>query len=500
MSEGKAQVKAPERLAEGTSPLARALQSAAHETGQVPAGARQRVLRQLEGGQVAPARRRAITWALSLGGAAAAAAAVLVAVRPAQPVAQLAESTCQVQLAGTGRSLSAGAPLLDGASVVVQGGPAVLQLGQARAALASGSSAGVGRAALSLHEGAMAVSVRSSRTLVAAGPYRIEAQDAVFIVRAQARRVEVLVQQGAVRVRGSGGEVPLAEGASWASEGEASATSEGDRALARSAQGLPPLRAEAAPIAPAPDASRPSPLATRESPPVTEPAAPQAPVRKRRLIARAPAAPPPAPPAPPAALEEDDEALHARARALERQGQYAEAASLYAQLGSREGPHAESALYELARVQARFLEQPAAALAAIDEHRRRFPNGALAQEAALTAVELRLSLGGPSEPALHEMDAFLARFGQGERAPEVRWLRASLLVERGDCGRARPDLLSLAAAGPRAEPAVFALASCARAAGELDEARARLEEYLRRFPQGRRRAEAEDALRGQERP
>jgi hypothetical protein len=96
------------------------------------------------------------------------------------------------------------------------------------------------------------------------------------------------------------------------------------------------------------------------------------------------------------------------------------------------------------------------------------------------------------------MDAFLGRYGQSERAPEVRWLRASLLSSRGDCAKARRDLEDLAAAGPRAEAATFQLATCARASGDLAQAKARLLDYQRRFPDGPHRAEVDSALRGEE--
>ncbi len=62
--------------------------------------------------------------------------------------------------------------------------------------------------------------------------------------------------------------------------------------------------------------------------------------------------------------------------------------------------------------------------------------------------------------SLQEMDGYLQRFGSSERAGEVRWLRASLLVRRGECERARPDLLSLEGDPLRGDDAAFALASC----------------------------------------
>src|SRR5205085_8502254 len=104
----------------------------------------------------------------------------------------------------------------------------------------------------------------------------------------------------------------------------------------------------------------------------------------------------------------------------------------------------------------------------IDEYRSRFPDGALAQEASLSAVEARLALG--DEPgALREMDSFLERWAGSERAAEVRWLRASLLASRGECSA---DLQSLSAQGPRADDASFTLASCIRKRGEIEKARA----------------------------
>jgi outer membrane protein assembly factor BamD (BamD/ComL family) len=211
------------------------------------------------------------------------------------------------------------------------------------------------------------------------------------------------------------------------------------------------------------------------------------------VVARAPKAAPPEPPPAPAAVVESDGALAARAHSLEHEGRHADAAAAFAELARRGGVRAEAALYELARVQQRYLGQAREALAALAEYERRYPQGTLAREAALTAVEAHLSLGG-GEPALRAMDSFLARFGESERAPDVRWLRASLLVDRGECAQAAPDLEALALAGAHADGALFALASCSRAAGQLDQARARLEEYLRRFPEGRHRAEVQAAL------
>jgi outer membrane protein assembly factor BamD (BamD/ComL family) len=198
----------------------------------------------------------------------------------------------------------------------------------------------------------------------------------------------------------------------------------------------------------------------------------------------------PNPPAPDAAAE-----LLARAHQAESAGRYAEAAGLYAQLASLDDPRASAALYELARLQLRFLGQPASALASLEEQRTRFPESPLAQEAALSAIDARLALGEDTA-SLREMDAFLAQFPSSERAGEVRWLRARLALRRGDCGSAREDLTALVAVGAYSGEALLAQALCARRAGDEPAARAFLRDYLKRDPHGSRRGEAQAALSG----
>ena len=520
---------APQRIALGNAPTAELLASAERAMAPPP-GARDRVWRTLQAAEARPAH--GARWAV--GFSAAAAAAVLAVVLVRRPAtddgaapASFAEIAGRVEITSEQGASSfgiVGAALPPGAGLEVAAGEAVVRVGQARAALSVGSRVALGArgasASLTVERGAVGVLATSSSrsiTVVAAGPYLIEASSALFVVRAEARRVTVHVQRGEVKVRTAAGDVPVSAGGAWASEGTAPAEGEADRRLSSQAAGeavaAASVRASAdpAPAAPAPlPAATPSPLAppaasaqaTAAQPSTPSTAATSAEQRKpsRRVrLARAKTAdaplPPPPPPAPATALAESDEALHARAHQAERQGQVADAAALYEELAGRPGPRAETALYELARLRQRFLGQPAAALDALSEYQRRFPHGSLAPEAALTALDARLSLGG-GEPARRAMDAFLDRFPANERAPDVRWLRASLFVDRGDCAAAAADLGALAAAGPRAADAVFAQASCARAAGDLESARARLDEYLRRFPAGSRRAEAERALAG----
>ena len=179
--------------------------------------------------------------------------------------------------------------------------------------------------------------------------------------------------------------------------------------------------------------------------------------------------------------------LDTRAREAERKGDPVEAAALFAQLAQGEGPRAANALYELARLRLRDLHQPQAALDAAAEYARRFPDGALLQETALTGIEARVQLA-QDELALAELDSFLRRFSGSEREGEVRWLRASLLLQRHDCAAARGDLEALASDLLHADDAAFALAGCAR---PLPPA---LRDYLRRFPAGRHAAAAHSRL------
>src|SRR5207302_3351008 len=216
---------------------------------------------------------------------------------------------------------------------------------------------------------------RASITVVRAGAYLVEAGSAVFLLRVAARRTELWVQRGAVRVRGPAGDSEVAAGGSWSSEGSAAPLEASERELAERAAGQP-----LAALAPPAPASAPQVIPV--SPP--EVVRPPPPPRKR-LLARAPKAEPA-----PLPVESDDE-LHARAVSLERQGRYADSAALYAELAGRSGPRAEPALYELARLRQRFLHEPRAALDALAEYQRRFPRGALARKKRRDRKSTRLN-------------------------------------------------------------------------------------------------------------
>lgn len=493
----------PTRLAEQGGPLGLLLAEAAAESAQVPASARARVWRRLQ----EPAKP--ISWRLPLaaGGLAAACAVVFAILLPEAPPRTLALSLVpgagSVALVDPAGGVQPGTTSFADRSQIVAGtAGALLRSGGSQLALSAGARAtfreAEGITEVWLESGEAAVgpvdgsNAPATIRVVAAGAYRVEAPPgALFIVSASAERVSVYAVRGEAKVHSAAGDQPVSAGAAWASQGVAPAVSEAERTLA--ARAAPAALAGTPSAASAPTPAGPTVAPSSGVPSTVAPAASLfgqgsgSPARTGRLLARAAES----------AASQGDEAALAKVSALEAAGDNPAAAGILEELSKKSGPRAEAALYELGRLRLRFLGQPALALAAFDEHARRFPEGALALEARLTAVEARLSLG-QDEPALREMDSFLARYGQSERALDVRWLRASLLQGRGDCRRALPDLRALSEEGPRSEGALFLLATCARSGGDLAEAKARLTEYQRRFPGGAHRAEVDAALRGGE--
>jgi TolA-binding protein len=180
---------------------------------------------------------------------------------------------------------------------------------------------------------------------------------------------------------------------------------------------------------------------------------------------------------------------------LSRAGQYQQAAKAFEAIGRSRGPHADLALYELAMLRREHLGDPEGALAALRNYQQSFPHGSLEQEVQLSTIELLLARS--DFVGAHEvMDRFLSDHGDGERAPLVHLLRGNLLRTNGDCQGALHDY-DRARGGGVDDDAIFFAASCQQRLGQLDDAADSLRTYLKRFPEGRHRAEVEAALRGQ---
>jgi hypothetical protein len=81
------------------------------------------------------------------------------------------------------------------------------------------------------------------------------------------------------------------------------------------------------------------------------------------------------------------------------------------------------------------------ALALLDEHRRRFPGGALGDEARVVRVEALLALGRSRE-ALEELEELPGPLL--ERSRRLRVVRGELRAAHGRCPQAREDFAAVA--------------------------------------------------------
>lgn len=148
---------------------------------------------------------------------------------------------------------------------------------------------------------------------------------------------------------------------------------------------------------------------------------------------------------------------------LARIGKLEAAASCYDRIGRGNGMTSELALYEKARLESRALGRGAAALATLEEHARRFPQGALAVEAGLTRIELLSRLGRTSE-ALNAIERALPGAIGRERGGDLYLLRGDLLSLRGECAGARAAYAAARVAGIHPNRLKAGEERCARAA------------------------------------
>ncbi len=144
----------------------------------------------------------------------------------------------------------------------------------------------------------------------------------------------------------------------------------------------------------------------------------------------------------------------------------------------------------------------AATLDAWIEYRRRFPSGALAQEADLAILEVRLRLGQSSN-ALRAAGRFLAHWPASEHSAEVTAIRGVLRQRAGDCAAALSDFdhaLAARVSAGRREEALFGRATCLDAAGRTADAANAYRAYLRERPDGRFATRAREGLEAIEAP
>ena len=136
----------------------------------------------------------------------------------------------------------------------------------------------------------------------------------------------------------------------------------------------------------------------------------------------------------------------------------------------------------------------AGALRALDEYERRFPGGALRNEARIARTEALLALDRRRD-ALPLLDG-LEEAGEAPTR-DVRIARGELLAESGRCAQAVRDFDAVLASGDAdsaAGRALFGRASCRLRAGQADLARQDLSRYLVTHPDGPFAAAARRAL------
>jgi TolA-binding protein len=350
-----------------------------------------------------------------------------------------------------------------------------------------------GRVELQITAGDALVHAKSVR--VTAGSERLEARDAMFSVKVATDEsiAQVIVYEGAVQLRGSAGQVALSPGQSWSPE-------KGVGPIANESRQLELVRALTVPQA------SEAVLDIRTSamdvtldglalgPSSTTLLASQG---AHRLSADFMSAETVVVPAGGVrhALESlggvDEARAYEKARQLASEGMSAEAIGLYRRVANGQSRRAETALYEVGRIQLRVLHDPSRAAFAFDEYLRRFAEGSLRQEVVLSLIEARLQ-AGDATGALGNMQTFLHDYPDSERATDVRFLQAQAFREGGNCQLALGLFEQLASHPKYGDDSLYFIAWCQRASPAA--ARTVLESYLKKFPDGKHRAEAKAAL------
>lgn len=127
---------------------------------------------------------------------------------------------------------------------------------------------------------------------------------------------------------------------------------------------------------------------------------------------------------------EPSEALIVRAeseaRAASHEHRWAEAAAALSVVATSSSLRAEAALLKRGELELRELHTPAAALATFDEGDTRFPDGTLAEERALSALEATVALNRWAD-GVRRADDFSTRFPKSHRISDVQRVRALAL-------------------------------------------------------------------------
>jgi tetratricopeptide (TPR) repeat protein len=186
----------------------------------------------------------------------------------------------------------------------------------------------------------------------------------------------------------------------------------------------------------------------------------------------------------------------ARAQAALAAGDVSRGLGLYRALAKRGGPAGENAAYEVGKLLRDRMGQPASAVAAWRRYRAEHPDGILRVETDVSIIET-LVHAGDTAGALVEANDFLRGHPDSERRAEIARIAGDLYRVRGELRRAL-SAYRIAAASTQTrevEAATFHEAECLVRLGDSGGEEA-ARGYLRRWPDGRFRAEAERLLAG----
>lgn len=168
-----------------------------------------------------------------------------------------------------------------------------------------------------------------------------------------------------------------------------------------------------------------------------------------------------------------------RCAELVRAGEVKQADGCYLRQSEGGGLGAQMALYELARLRANVLGKRQDALAALEDYERRFPQGALAREVALSRLEQLVALGRV-QSALELSQQLLQEPTAIGHREELHRLRGDLYRKGGsNCTAAVGEYDAvIAGAGTARADAEFWRAECLLMLGRVSEAQVGYQRYL----------------------
>ncbi len=160
---------------------------------------------------------------------------------------------------------------------------------------------------------------------------------------------------------------------------------------------------------------------------------------------------------------------------------YQRAADCFRSRSAGNGLEAEVAMYRAARIQAEALGDARGALSLLDEHRRRFPDGAMRGEVELLRVR-SLNQSGRYDEALAASEALLGTPTGRALSSELHLLRGRIFQDRRqDYAAAASEFVALMGEpGRLGDEAELRRAECLERLGRASDARLAYQHYLRR--------------------